>query len=787
MLIRSSSHAARCVRDHIAVSSGDSLVSSLSSQRYARLFSTTTDGEDVLDDEKESVESAARLYHRIKPRRTWKMERIALKKNGARKRLEFTTLGKPGEVVVLPHRSRQRAKVVNGADAKKDRPSAEDTPAILEKMEDQYIDTSLNILKELGSMYSSAGALPKEEWANLRDKLEKGFTVAQLTNYISDFRKTHPHSTPETQLGQWTWGEPPKMGTKSSAESDGVHEIGIQMEYGIDNDKEKREGEGRRKATRKSLIAERILRDCWNVAIDHEIGHVDLHIPSQIISLLLRSNQRSLEELARSHGVKIDITQALKLIQITGTRRSCELVREGIEGLSSQTLDGPLDVSFLNNLRECNGDLPPSDFIQWMERSYKIAIDKGRDQGTVYYLKENQELLDKARRDLELARQVKSSTTSPFCTYVPSTMSASVYAANPEGAAAWVDRSKPWFRWSLPIPQSSPAEDLSPPLFGQHLSTLSSDILKLLRSAKPAPVENDVEERFSATVGKCLFFKKPEVKEISMSAARLGELFLPRTFTGHVPKIAPFLRRLTPFPGSENLRHHHIRLTPAGTNSLPLVPLDLEIAIRSSGAWAPSSSDLILRRIKAVVHETSIDYLLPENGLDIRFTRTLYRTILEGADEVSMVAPIKKALENVVSNEHAPLPTYCHIPLPRAVIRKLTSDGAVIPESQTVHEDQGDAVGQYLLPAIQEFSGTRPRLYDFLGEKLRYSYHDSTPLFSEQNTTLSLDMDVRPTSSGRFSASGEQGIPLHDTVEQEFHSFYRTACKMAFVLGGYRK
>lgn len=375
-----------------------------------------------------------------------------------------------------------------------------------------------------------------------------------------------------------------------------------------------------------------------------------------------------------------------------------------------------------------------------------------------------------------------------------------MYAVKTEGATSWVDRRKQWFRWSMESAQGDTSDKLSPPLFDQHHSRLSSDILGLLRGASNSntePTEDDVEETLTATVGKCLFLRRPAMNETTVSAERLGELSLPRIFTGNVPKVSPFLRLLTPFPGSDNQRLHRIRLTPSSTNPHPMPPLELEFGIRTGDDWTPSASDLVVRKVRAVVKENSIDYLLPENGLDLRFTRTVYRNLLisprntpesgaEVSDDEAVLAEIQKCLEQLVVNSrinpHIPLPAFCHLQLPKRVVEmSLSSGDRQIASTDPINGVEGSIGGEYMFPPVNHFQGTRIFLYDFLGEKLSYGYPEGGPLFPQQTTHLSLGMDV--IRGSRPSAlDANKGLSEEEILQKEFHSFYRTACKMAFEL-----
>jgi hypothetical protein len=330
------------------------------------------------------------------------------------------------------------------------------------------------------------------------------------------------------------------------------------------------------------------------------------------------------------------------------------------------------------------------------------------------------------------------------------------------------------------------------PFYDRHNLCLSSDLFKLLRGASKAnstlPVGGCIRETITATAGKCLFLQKPAVSGRTVSVSRLGELLLPRIFTGDIPKITPFLRLLPPFLGSEGRQLHRIRLTPSSIAAGILPPFELEIEIKLGDTRSPSTPDFIVRRATVVLLEKNTDYLLPESGLDLRFTRTVYRDIVDntengipvngyasafGGDE-PLVKALQGCLESIkfnygTSKSHIPWPAFCHLRLPREVM--TLNPMQQMPHTKESNEGVDYITAEYMFPPLRSFALSRIQLYDFHGERLSYGYHECGPLFAKGTAYVSLEMDA---VSGEFA----------DTLLQEFNYFYRTACKMAFELGG---
>jgi hypothetical protein len=769
MFVRSSRHAVGSIRRHLAISPGEVPLPSFYSQRVAlsHYHSATDDHDEHFDNSQ-------------RPGRRRRSFRLQDRRSHQKILLDVDTLGKPGEIVVVPHPRRRRQAPETQDAAEKGQSSTDDLPFILRELESEQLsqaETDFTFyIEELRSTYQPGDKLHQEEWMELREKVEQSFTSNQLSDYIS-------RSLASEQGGQ-----------QSQSGEHGTWKPGKSLYFGVSG--VTREHVANRVArdqdlTGKKLLSEQVLRDCWQLGVADETGQLDIQLPPHAISLLLRSDRCSFQELAQSHQAKIDVSRSLNLVRITGSQTSCESIHETIEDFVSRIREDPADLSFLNTLRDSNGDPSIPEFLDWVDTAYGIACEReGRQsQGTVYYSADNKTMADRARRDLDLANQTRAVPAVSFCTYVSSSQQANVYEVNTEGTTSWVDRGKHWFRWSMQSARSDDPYTSPAPLFDQHYPRLSSDILGQLRGTPNMDAEHtegDIDESLTAVVGKCLFLHQPTMSETTVSASRLGQLSLPRIFTGDVPKLSSLLRVLTPFPGSDSEYLHRIKLTPSSTNTHPMPLLEVEIGVKDGEDLAPSASGFVVRKVRTIVKEDSIDYLLPENGLDIRFIRTSYRNLLDTPgrtfesdvstrdDAASVLEEIKRCLEQVIANYDvfgdAALPAFCHLQLPRSAVETSSSSGG---------QSTGTIGGEYLFPSVASFLGTRRFLYDFHGEKLSYGYSESGPLFPEKTTHLSLEMDV--VKGGRVS---EKNLSDEEILQKEFLSFYRTACKVAFELGG---
>lgn len=707
--------------------------------------------------------------------------------------LDVNALGKPGEVVIVPPRKgnrRVRKETVVSE-------SNSGLSSILEEIEKEknvldFAEVDANI-EEFRLPYGPHDKLNYTEWKDLRQKLEESFTSSQLGAYISRFKPSDLNGkNDEAGITKGNW----KPGTSLFLEMDPLSEERISDRTAAT---EKLSGKG--------LLAERILRDCWILGVAGEVGQLDLRLPSHAIALLLNSEHFSFRDLAQYHHAKIDVTHSLNLVRITGDERSCTQIYDQIQSVTARIQKEVVNLSLPPDTHVKDRHLAP-EFIQWIEQNHRVFFErKGRDsKGTMYYLGENRSEADTARRNIDVALYRKRTGPIPFCTYLPTSEKASAYSVNVGERAPLFDRDTPWFRWALASTQTGKKGKLLAPLFDQHRERLSSDLLDVLRHEPALDIKsldrNHVSENLTATVGQCLFLDDIDHSDRTFSAARLGELSSHRIFVGNIPKITPFIRVLTPFPGTDRQTIHRFRLTPSIMNSHALPPLDLEIGV-VDGSNSRSNAAVVIRSAKAVVFENSIDYLLPESSQDLRFTRTTHYDLLEGQhpgeialDKISdrpeegpFMTSIIDLLQNLPfhaqgeESQH-PSKVFFDISLPRKLIRSSAKHADIAEGSEGSAEF---VQGTFDFPPLLKFSASRFSIYDFHGERLNYSYCRHLPPFGDESTVLSLDMDVMSdkTIDAALAASGlDSMLSSEDALKQEFHYFYNTACKLAFELGG---
>lgn len=683
--------------------------------------------------------------------------------------LDVDSLGKPGEIVVVPQTPRRLTEADQPGDVTDE---GSNGVTIRSLLDDLHIERSLDhrVVKErienCRGSYQRFDKLPAGDWEDLRSRLDSSFTIRQLSDYVSEYRqpRSEPNEGasqhPAVNVGSW---EPV---TSKSATS--------------------------RALTGKALLAEKILRNCWRLSIDSEVGQFDLQLSSQFLSLLRNSDHFSFDEVASLHGASIDIINARGLVRVIGKQNACQSITEIVLDAAARIREE--DVEFgANSVSAGNNQTFNPEFLEWINKTYGVVLEpKSNVPQKILYLAENKFGAHNARRTLNLALYSTAPTSIPFSTYLPASEPASVYNLNPEENASWFDRQKTWFRWAMPSAQAAEGEAHSTPFFDQHQSRLSDKLLKLLRDVPVAQAgsggDMDVHTSVTAAVGRCLFMRKPSFEKTAISASQLGRLSVPRTFTTDIPRISPFIDSLFSIPPTDNAQPYRVRLTPTTVYAGVFPPLEIEFSVTDDPV--DSESDLVIRSVKAILGTNSVDYLLPENGLDLRFTRTVHRDLLDEShsnpsdspSHQAMLQSIQQSLRSLLGanggegNSNS-LSSFCYISIPNDFLQGPASKSCDV--SQTCGENDAaqhtnTVTVEYMFPPLNNIWDMAVRQYDFLDKRLNYSFYESGPFLAAHTMEVTLDMKIPRNGS---TADNE---PSDEMLEQDFHSLYKAACAMAF-------
>ncbi|GFF69011.1 hypothetical protein IFM60648_02794 [Aspergillus lentulus] len=736
------------------------LRSSTSRQRdaFVRYQNTATDPEDEPPS-------------RRRPRARWANQKELPR--GQKVTLDVESLGKPGEIVVVPHRTRRR----QNSEVKRDTSDKSALPFMLEDieikdvvLESATINESIQSFREPHRAHDKLSA---NDWEDLRNRLQSSFTFQQLSDYIQEAKQealVQKDGEPQSEhLSTAVWRPGTSMFLETGPVSRGSFADRVAVTQALKG---------------KQLLAERILRDCWQLGVAGEVGQIDIRLPAYSLSLLLNSEHFSFEELASLHDAKIDVTRSLGLIRVTGNQHTCESIREIIYDATNRIRQEDIYLPTPNNATSKSGHIFTPDFLAWASKTYGVAFEQEPSQGVIrmFYLAENREDADNARRTLNLAIYNTTSPAIPFGTYLSATQSARVYNVDPEQNVPWFDRQKAWFRWAMSSTQSSETKILDTPYFDKHQSLLSDELLKLLRKSSPSSELNGISETVVAAIGQCLFLRKPSFETQTLSASQLGKLDLPRTFTTDVPRVTSFLRTLKPRLPDDDQQFYVFRLIPTTAHANIFPRLELEVTLPESNPSSVPDAQIAIRSVKAELAESNVDYLLPENGLDLRFTRKLYRDLLHGLSENESAANVtveslREYLQGIFSRYmnsegEAPLPVFTRVPLPNDLLKGTVNSELDNPGNHTTAE--------YMFMPVNDLRGTRIHRYDFNGQQLNYAFYESGPFNPYRTTDIFLDMDLTEGDSSTSPPAEDSMSP--NPLHRGFNKFYGAACSLAFEL-----
>ncbi|KAJ5130910.1 uncharacterized protein N7515_006949 [Penicillium bovifimosum] len=684
--------------------------------------------------------------------------------------LEVDSLGKPGEIVVMPSLGRKRRRRKPGNELEATNETRDTISSILGDLDDEKSlpsETSIQQrIEEMRGSYQMGETIPDLVFEQLRTQLAASFTFKQLSDYIAEYDR----NTTVDDKG-WTWGPSQGKGPGTA---------------------EKLKG--------KALLAEMIARDRWQLVVAAEFGRLEFHIPARLMSLLRHAGHFSFHELASLHGCGIDITHKTGLVALTGKRGECEHVREIIMDATARACEDAVGIySYTDS--ESTSQIFTADFLQWVNKTYGVFVERRPHKipEKILYLAENKLGAENARRTLNLALSNTTSLSTPFSTYLPSSELASIYHHTPGAHASWFEKQNPWFRWAMSSSQHEKAEAQETPFFDKHQTRLSDELLRLLRvDGSKAGLAAGLHESVTAVVGKCLFMEESSFEAPAVSPAQLGALSLPRIFTTDTPWVSRFIEKLSPITANDEVKVYRLRLSPT-SNAGSLPELEFEVSMN------PSLKYVDFRTLKAIKSTNSVDYLLPENGLDLRFTRTVSQDLLlkpssppehmqglseQLSHEHSLSPEIQAMLQSLrdsvqstfVSGEtsqwHVPAPTFCNVSLPRELIQQPTSRKVKLVESGEPTSENSVTV-EYMFQPLNDVRGALVRTYDFDGRPLDYRYYASGPFLASRTNEVSLGMDIPQADSAAGSDQSE-------LLEHEFHSFYNAACDMAFQIHGGR-
>lgn len=719
--------------------------------------------------------------------------------------LEIDTLGSPSQVLVLrskrPHPGKRFQRLAEKEEEDRQLNSASEVLEEIDKERYRLGATEVSANFEyLRSLHQPGDSLFPINWDKLRDVLEHGFTLAQLSHYIKQYNATEEANAEAEDKSAVNRRPKWKAGTSLFLE------LGTQVQK-----KTSQRIERLRHMEGKVLLAEKIMRDCWQLTIRNEVGQVDLRVPSKYLSTLLISKLNPLKTLTELYNVKIDVTKALNLIRITGNEADSLQAYAAVEELVSKIRtmqvdlskhglmfgdgsDGKLEKSFIQELQTENGV-----FCRIIKTSKKFVC---------HYLDGTEANAEKVCKSICLATTLPRERPQGLVTYYPNNQPVNMYSVLNRDFMSFPDRHENWFRWAKPLldidihggraarrpPAQIYKKDSAAPL-----SKISESLFADPKSNVKG-INAFTNETITATLGKCLFQKdsKSKANEITFSAIETASPS--RIFVPDVPNTWSYIKSLPSVDSHAAI--HRIRLFPAPTNSADLPPIELELEVPHASGTQQFSASPVFRKATAILNENDVDMLLPEIALDLRFTKMLHYDILEGSpfSSTSKDHPVQSSLASCVarlqysepiSGPQPRFPLLCKLAIPKKLI---TSSGTLTDgknASEKLSEISTDFIqGEYVFPPFPSFVASRVARFNYKDLELSFSNPRTGPLLPRQSINVSLSVgryedELRPLiAAPKTSDSGDlaENNGGKTSLAPMFQPLYTRACQLAFEL-----
>ncbi|EEH39592.2 hypothetical protein PAAG_01781 [Paracoccidioides lutzii Pb01] len=732
---------------------------------------------------------------------------LSIKKSRYRRhvaRLDVQTLGEVGDVVILKERA-SRPKQMTARKFSRileketygDAPWENPSELLREVDRTRYqmgdAKEAIENIDKIRFHHKPGDKLNRNEWRRLRKVLEDGFTANQLSDYHKQFEPlVNPADQEEcSTISSSGW----RPGTSLFLEIDPeAHKQTASRIGSLQN------------MTGKVALAETVLRDCWKLSVSGEIGQLDIHLTPQEISMLLLPDTSPLSDLATAYSAKIDVFRSLNLVRITANETSCEFVRNGVMEYLPKILSKTVELPSRGYIFHGKNRRFEDRFFRLMQKSFHVFCRKeSAREIKIYFVHELEKEADEAYRNIKSAISMIEEDQAPFCTYLPDVEPAVMYSVAYPEFLSWVDRQRRWLRWMKPLSESKiPSGTQSKPptalIQTDHASALTKVCNELFK--KPVsvtwrnPGQPHVREVVVASLGKSLFSHQKLMKPGKMNFKSLSPT-VPRAFAANIPNPIAFLQDLTPLLNDGNATLHRIHLTPSPTDKLRLPPIELELEVLLQFEGRRRLLVPILRKASIVVHRVSMDVLLPETSVDLRFTKFTHYDLLEGKDPSTLlqtdgqradISSILQLIRIMVCEDafrQTRMPVSCQLSIPRKLLFNHSS--AIAVDSQAHGEVSDFVTGTYLLPPVHYLRSTQISRFNYKELELNFSHVHMGLALPEHvmNMSLSLGRDeseLRPEvcqPNTRLSSTIADG-KSHGSLRVAFEPFYIRACEMAF-------
>ncbi|KAL5116451.1 hypothetical protein ACEQ8H_005687 [Pleosporales sp. CAS-2024a] len=684
-------------------------------------FSTSTRRSDAFDDLEAALQPArpaVRIRKEVQPLdRIYKRKGRLIRETSKRLGEGVTRLGDEAEILVL--------REVGGDDA-----PAKATPRVTTQAETRVAPDILASLEQeraaltpediqarLQSLRPGTNAEPDEPvyvslktFITLIRDLTSGFTQQQLSQYYSAAKNVQlaEYQTELLASLKGATGTARHPTTRSDWQP-GTTSINKRLP-GIDV-----ATRHKRSPVSKQLLVDRIIRDIWKLIPLEEIealGEIELSLKPSHITLLTSGEQGTLlENISTARRARIEVYQPHSILRITADKTTAEYAANDVEeALQKIELKKVQLKAWIPHLEE--GTVPKDkklaklyddDDFRLITSLMRSNIQRMDNANTLIVRGLDKHAVAETERALWRMLPLKTKTVHTVDTQnihgqtevylLPTSYDDKSLSARFRNTALG--------RWSLPVARKTNDQQIKAQKLkeeGNEYRTTSSEVRShqiqsviegLLQSKPGAPPKpankkkkktnkklpiwsEEPESKLSAEFGQVLY---PTKSEASDGASNATQPTSPRpVFTSSVPGLTNVLGCLRPattsqLSGNPSLVYEFVAAPDQPELEIGQIPPTLHIHLRTDN----SGGEATLHKLDLGFQQHVHDVLLPNNAVDVRFTR-YGRLRLNGQKIKSVQEWLTVVIANIASGERLSAPEIS-IPVPLWTVTGTADDG----------------------------------------------------------------------------------------------------------------
>lgn len=669
-------------------------------------------------------------------------------------------LGEPADVIILkdaglrstqssfgPLESSPAVEVIEiGAD--KSASSFPTGPTTENKAEAADVFLGLDQLRdEYEKDLDDTGRDSRAKRTKLRQAVKDGFTALQLKQYI----KLRAPKILEWrgQPSHWISGTAEFPPSKPNAKAADKKRRQISYLYEAD----------------KTFLTNTIFRAIWRVGRRQAEGYIDYSLKPHEMSLLVSNNAAILKSLTTSHNVRFDTSRRLGVLRMKGRIDSCYSANETFQSYlrARSVTKVPIPPNFRSSKAsndERRQRVQMDALHAQLSDHYGVVLNETDRNLEITTFKHLPKRVSLARRDYLLALQKiepQSLRGSDVSSFMSGAHGAHKYSYRVPDTMPWNARHFQWYRWA------SPSSLLGKPAMSDldALTQSTSDQLwqynrhfqnRGLKEESTAEIAQ-MTQVLEASVGRILHSGLTEASlKGSLCKAPLQKQGQ-RLLLAEFPGLAKFLATT---PGIQSTtRQLYLLLTPVPSKTRARDPPS--VLIEYDSVSTESRPQL---RVKALIDQRDLDLMLPENAVDIRFSRKTYFDI--SSYNTGDLASRFKTLATTS------LPPFLHVSVPRALYKGLEGVAKVASGAATTVDKV-----EYMVQPAYSIDSLDMAYFSYQGYTLRYTdpVNAKQPIAGIPKKELVLQM--HPSATQRLTEKDKPSM----------EEFYRTACTMAFEIG----